>query len=144
MNPINFPESNKELLKPRGMTDEECSSLHVFCNDGYCLSLWKMTFRERLRALLHGRVWVYVLSGQTQPPIALDIKRNVFRQEKTKLGMINYLLVQWLFIRITKWEEDGEKGYGVLFFVLPRTGWNNGFKYIGRERHFKIIRKANL
>lgn len=82
MNPINFPESNKTLLKPANMTDEECSSLHVFSDGKECISLWKMSWRERLSALFRGRVWVYVMMGQTQPPIALSATKTVFIKQK--------------------------------------------------------------
>jgi len=47
------------------MTDGECSSLDVWCDSKKCISLWKMSWKERLSALIFGRVWVYVLSGET-------------------------------------------------------------------------------
>lgn len=70
MKPTHFDEANKTLLKPPGMTDEECGSLPVYNDGEQCISCWRMSLRERLAALLFGQVWLYVLSGETQPPVA--------------------------------------------------------------------------
>lgn len=80
MKPINFPESNKTLLKPSNMTDEECGQLPVYCDGNQCISLWKFSLKERLQALIYGTIWVYVISGQTQPPIALSTEKSIFRR----------------------------------------------------------------
>lgn len=78
MEPIKFPEANKVLHKPQNMTDEECGALYVH-NDGvYNLSCWKPTFKERLSILFFGKVWLFVMSGSTQPPVALEGKKTVF------------------------------------------------------------------
>ena len=67
------------------MTDEECSSLDVLVVDGkQCLSCWRMSLRERLSALLFGRVWIWVWSGNTQPPIYLEAARTIFKEEIQK------------------------------------------------------------
>jgi hypothetical protein len=83
MEPMNFEQANKNLLKPVGMTDEECGSLPVFSDGTQCISLWKMTWRERLSALLFGKVWLWVISGQTQPPVALLAANGIFEQPKS-------------------------------------------------------------
>lgn len=80
MEPTKFPQANRDLLKPEGMTDEECGSLPVFTDDQICLSAWKLSLRERLSALLFGRVWLFVHSGGTQPPVALEATRTVFEE----------------------------------------------------------------
>lgn len=80
MTPINFREANKLLNKPTGMTDEECSLLPVFSDGEQCISCWKMTRKQRISALLHGKVWLSVLSGGTQPPVWLDCAKTVFRE----------------------------------------------------------------
>jgi hypothetical protein len=78
MEPMAFKEANKILMKPHGMTDEQCSSLPIY-NDGIqCISCWKMTWRERISALLFGRIWLWVVSGVTQPPVALEARKNIF------------------------------------------------------------------
>jgi len=81
MTPVKFKESNLILRKPDSMTDEECSSLEVYTDGMTCLSCWRMSFRERFRALLFGRVWLWVVSGSTQPPVALECKRSAFKKE---------------------------------------------------------------
>lgn len=78
MKPISFPQQTKTLSKPQNMTDEECSSLPVWNDGETCISLWKPTLRERLSILFFGRVWVHVLSGHTQPPIAIEGKKQIF------------------------------------------------------------------
>ena len=81
MKPIKFKEANKNLLKPQGMTDEECSGLCVYTDGEQCISCWKMNWKQRIMSFLFGRVWLSVLSGQTQPPVWVDCDNTVFKQE---------------------------------------------------------------
>lgn len=78
MEPVNFKQSNTCLAKPSNMTDEECESLHVWSDGTVCISSWKLGFTERLSALLFGTVWLTVLSGKSQPPVALEARRKIF------------------------------------------------------------------
>jgi len=78
MKPMKFAESNKVLTKPKGMTDKECGPLHVYSDGKHCISLWKLTFAERVKGLLFGNLWLYIWSGETQPPVAIVIKKTVF------------------------------------------------------------------
>lgn len=82
MKPIKFEESNKTLLKPSSMTDEECSSLPVFTDGRQCISCWRLTWMERLSALLFGKVWLGILSGYTQAPVWLACSHTIFEKEK--------------------------------------------------------------
>ena len=81
MKPIKFERANKNLLKPANMTDEECSSLWVYTDGNQCVSCWKMTWKQRIKALLYGRIWLSVLSGETQPPVWIDCEKTVFSEE---------------------------------------------------------------
>lgn len=75
----NFPQSNVELTKPPSMTDEECSSLHIFQDPkGQTISLWTAPFWQRVKFLFHGCIWLGVLSGKSQPPVWLDCTKTVF------------------------------------------------------------------
>ncbi len=74
MQPIDFKESNKVLTKPEGMTDEQCSSLHVFSDGERVISCWNMSIAERFRAVFTGRVWASVWSGETSPPIKVMVE----------------------------------------------------------------------
>lgn len=71
MTPENFPEANHTLGAPRGM--DNCVPLHVHTDGKVCISRWKMGWRDRLRVLFTGRVWLWVFYGSTQPPVALQI-----------------------------------------------------------------------
>ena len=82
MNPVKFDEANKNLLKPSGMTDEECQSLWVFTDGSICVSRWQLSWRDRLRILFYGHVWLTVHSGQTQPPVRLDSTKTVFQTQE--------------------------------------------------------------
>lgn len=82
MKPIKFEEANRQLLKPSNMTDEECKPLWVYTDGLQCISCWKMSFKQRLLALLYGKVWLSVYSGQTQPPVWLDCDKTVFVNEE--------------------------------------------------------------
>lgn len=82
MEPAKFKQANKDLLKPVGLTDDQCGSLPVF-TDGYqCISLWHMTWRERFSAFLFGRIWLSVHSGQTQPPVWMMAQKEIFKEVK--------------------------------------------------------------
>jgi hypothetical protein len=76
--PIDFPEKTKDLLKPEGMTDPQCGSLPVWSDNAVCVSCWRPSLRERLSMLWFGKVWLHVHAGRTQPPIALEGKRQIF------------------------------------------------------------------
>jgi hypothetical protein len=82
MTPKRFKEAQVRLEKPSSMSDEECGGLWIYRQEGYCISLWTCSFWERIKFLFHGHLWVYVLSGMTQPPIALDVKKTIFNKEE--------------------------------------------------------------
>ena len=75
-------QAGYQTIDSANMTDEECGTLPVFCYDETCVSCWRLSWKERLSALFFGTVWVWVWSGQTQPPIALRAKRTVFSKER--------------------------------------------------------------
>jgi hypothetical protein len=77
--PDTFPQSNKRLGPPKGHDHSAipCDSLDIYSDGEVCVSRWKLTWRERIHALLFGTAWVWVI-GANQPPVALDLKRTVF------------------------------------------------------------------
>ena len=77
MQPIDFKEKTTTLGKPNFMTDEQCGSLSVRCDGETCLSCWRPSFSERLSILFFGKVWLWVFSGASQPPVALEGKRKL-------------------------------------------------------------------
>ena len=75
MKPIKFKEVNRTLQKPESMAHEECQPLPIFTDGKTCISLWQGNLLERLRYLLTGKMWLWVVSGGTQPPVLVDTKR---------------------------------------------------------------------
>ena len=72
MKPISFGYSNKVLLPSNQEYSRNVigvSPLTIWTDGEQCVSCWRMSFRERLSALLFGRVWLAILSGETQPPV---------------------------------------------------------------------------
>lgn len=79
MKPKQFKEATIELKKPPSMTDAECGSLFIHQSErGECISLWTAPFLQRVKFLFHGKLWLGVLSGKTQPPVWLDMSNKVF------------------------------------------------------------------
>ena len=78
MKPIGFPEQNKILQKPEIMIDDECGPLPIWNDGNECVSCWRPSIKERLSILLFGRIWLSVLSGETQPPVLIWARRNGF------------------------------------------------------------------
>ena len=75
MKPVNF-EGATVLGAPRDWDAEThgpCVGLPVMRRDGTCISLWQATWRERIKLLWHGQLWLHIASGQTQPPVSLEI-----------------------------------------------------------------------
>lgn len=83
MKPKYFKQADIELKKPASMTEEQCGSLHVHrAQDGTCISLWSAPLWTRIKFLFHGKLWLGVFSGKTQPPVWLDMTKTVFIKEK--------------------------------------------------------------
>lgn len=72
MKPTDFKQSTKVLQRPSTMAESECQSLPVWCDGKQCVSAWKPSIRERLNILFGGKVWLGVLSGNTQPPVFIS------------------------------------------------------------------------
>jgi hypothetical protein len=70
MNPVKFPQANRVLVGPPG---SGIGDLPSFNNGNQTISCWRMSWRERLVALVTGKVWMSVWSGATQPPVSLQV-----------------------------------------------------------------------
>lgn len=79
MLPSKFPEHNKVLGAPVGMTN--CEPLQVYTDGDMCLSQWKMSWKERFHVLFTGKIWLWVFFGATQPPVAMQVE-SPFRKRK--------------------------------------------------------------
>lgn len=74
MKAIEFPQQNKILLKPDDMTDEECFSLPIFSDGKNCISLWELNEQEIQELVRTKRIWLWMVSGHTQPPVLLQVE----------------------------------------------------------------------
>jgi hypothetical protein len=86
----------------------------------------------------------------------------------TKLEFVNKVFFQWLFIRLTRCEQniilgatlnscsilpDGSHGlaykptvvkvkrhYAIQGWIVPITGWSNNFKFVGKRWFIKVTK----
>jgi hypothetical protein len=98
MRPSRFPQQTTELQRPAGMTEKECGVLAVHQTGVHCISRWVPTWRERLEILFGRPVWLWVWSGQTQPPVALSTESPFVPREPTSDASVRVRrAVAWLF-----------------------------------------------
>lgn len=74
MNPVENEFVNATLGAP--LDNSSVIPLPVWTDGQQCVSEWKLTLRERIKVLLFGRIWLAVLSGKTQPPVAIVADRR--------------------------------------------------------------------
>lgn len=82
MKPTLFPQANKVLTPPDQKYSANVSgvsALPIWSDGEQCVSCWELSLWDRLRVLIFGRIWASVLSGHTQPPIALSVQRKYFK-----------------------------------------------------------------
>jgi hypothetical protein len=72
--PVDFPEANGTLyggdLWPYPVMD-----IPVWRTPTEIVSCWQMSFADRLRSLIFGRVWFRCLTTTSHPPILLETSR---------------------------------------------------------------------
>jgi hypothetical protein len=78
MKPVKFKEQNQQLGPPPGMSEDECSPLPVFTDGKQCISCWELSPEEIEKVKRTGRIWLSVVSGQTQPPVWMSAEETVF------------------------------------------------------------------
>ena len=129
MKPIEFKYANWRLDPPAGKEYSEnvtgIDPLPVWTDGEQCVSCWQMTWRERLAALLFGRVWLAVLSGSTQPPVCIEAGRAYLEEEQpcgrcylrglTPLGIFN-TVCGCLFNRVLVKVTDTDTGKTVRWY----------------------------
>lgn len=113
MEPKEFPQVNRRLAAPAGMTPEQVGTLPIFSDGQYCVSLWQMTWQERLSALWHGHVWLYVMTGNTQPPVALEVTHDLFATKGDAVARVKHFMVNLSIINRNKDLAEKIKFYGV-------------------------------
>lgn len=128
MKPIDFPQSTKVLQKPSTMSDNECSSLHVWNDGKQCVSCWKPTFKERMNILFGGKVWLGVLSGKTQPPVFVS-GEMVFEKAPLKARILAFwgkakesIIQTWENLAEAAKQPDKRKHFNVGFVIALVVG----------------------
>lgn len=76
MRPIKFTEMNCVFQKE----NSEKNELPVYMDEDQIVSCWKLSFMDRVKAVIFGRVWMST-SGNEQPSVWLDCDRTVFTGE---------------------------------------------------------------
>lgn len=128
MKPIDFPQSTKVLQKPSTMSDNECSSLHVWNDGKQCVSCWKPTFKERMNILFGGKVWLGVLSGKTQPSVFVS-GEMVFEKAPLKARILAFwgkakesIIQTWENLAEAAKQPDKRKHFYVGFVIALVVG----------------------
>ena len=128
MKSIDFPQSTKVLQKPSTMSDNECSSLHVWNDGKQCVSCWKPTFKERMNILFGGKVWLGVLSGKTQPPVFVS-GEMVFEKAPLKARILAFwgkakesIIQTWENLAEAAKQPDKRKHFYVGFVIALVVG----------------------
>lgn len=128
MKPIDFPQSTKVLQKPSTMSDNKCSSLHVWNVGTQCVSCWKPTFKERMNILFGGKVWLGVLSGKTQPPVFVS-GEMVFEKAPLKARILAFwgkakesIIQTWENLAEAAKQPDKRKHFYVGFVIALVVG----------------------
>lgn len=78
MKPKHFPQANSTLLGGPAEnygTDLDVSDLPVYRGGGEIISCWRPSWRERLRVLVGGSVFLRVATTKNHPPVSLDAGR---------------------------------------------------------------------
>lgn len=72
MRPVIVEGINGVLRAPEGQEDS-VFDLPVKVGNGYVASCWHADWRDRLRILFHGNVWLSI-QGNTHPPLKLYVE----------------------------------------------------------------------
>jgi len=79
MRTTSFRESNAVLTGCGTVED-----LKVYRNGEVIISKWRMSWRERLSALIFGTSYLYVKANKTHPPVAITVAWSVFGEGEQK------------------------------------------------------------
>lgn len=80
MTPIQFPGSNVTFAKDQ--PEYLPLPAHVSNHDGRVTSCWKLTARERIKALFTGRLWLQQLAfGQPLQPQRPSVDRPILQEQ---------------------------------------------------------------
>lgn len=72
--PTSFTEATRTLVAPVDWDNADrgpCGDLPVYTDGEQLISCWRLSWRERVAALVGGRVWLRVV-GAGHPPVAVE------------------------------------------------------------------------
>ena len=70
--PIPFDEINLTLTAPEGQ-EEDVDTMPAYTDGTHCISCWQLSPEDLERLKENGgKVWLWVWSGKTQPPVCVD------------------------------------------------------------------------
>lgn len=76
-----------------------------------------------------------MLAGDV-PPLADGalVARAGVNPFRSKLGALNFLVLQWLFIRLQETVDDNDAHvrWDIIGFIVPMTGWWTNYTYLWR------------
>lgn len=81
--PINFKYSNKILQPSNRKYSKNISGvdpLPIWTDGEQCVSCWKLSFTERLKAFIFGNIWLSLLSGETQFPAYIEASKSYLKE----------------------------------------------------------------
>lgn len=80
MIPIPFLEMNRTFTEPKNWSEaESCLDLPAYDNGKQLISCWKGTWKDRIRYLFTGKIWLWVWARQP-PPVSLDTRLPFIRK----------------------------------------------------------------
>jgi hypothetical protein len=68
MKPVKFKEANGQLVGPDG---SNIQPLPCYRDGTWVISRWKPTLWERVKIMFGGKLTLWIMGGQTQPPCLL-------------------------------------------------------------------------
>lgn len=85
MKPIKFKDYNSEFAKDQKQYNA-LPALKIEGPEGHVITCWKLTFKERVRVLLLGVVWLDLLTfNKPLTPIYMSTKRkDIYSRENDK------------------------------------------------------------
>ena len=79
MKPIRFEEQTCTYIRPEEF-EGKGGCLGVYMDGKQCVSCWRLSFLERIKALIHGKVWLSI-AREEQPPVWLECDKPIFEKE---------------------------------------------------------------
>lgn len=72
-------------------------------------------------------------------------KKHRKKHKWTWLGILNFLILQWFFVRLAKEVRFGKvERYHLLTGIVPFTGWWSNYIYVGKVRQAVYRHDADM